>query len=458
MTRLLGDGESNLPHQEQQMWRRFVGRWGDRLFVLAVALGFHSLFTGGFRVHLGNLRVSNRGTVDAFVQATVILVIRHVLVPSPSILLRARRAYGRVISRFTSGAEHWNFIERVINSTSTWRFVLAVVVVTRLAVLTTGFLAAKWAKPIGDPLIDPAIVVSNRSPLATLNGRWDAGWYAEIAVTGYRWDPNEKKAQQNVAFFPAFPLAVRSANFLISSASSVSGHPIRLGKDRIYHSINVGVCLSIIAFAVALVFLERLARIDLGPTSARWTVVLAASYPFAYFYSASYTEAMYLAVVCGAFLFQRLQKLGPMIVCGLLVGLTRQTGFLVAIPLSLVALVDSQRNCRSPRVANLIGAMSPAIGTGIYCSFLLWRFGDPIAWVKAQKAWAPAHRWKLMFSSPDIGSYIVNHRYEVINLVPIYLAAAAAIKDHRKLTLLAVASMLGQLVAAYQFYGWRPLY
>ena len=44
-----------------------------------------------------------------------------------------------------------------------------------------------------------------------LPARWDTGWYLGIANEGYQFDPNYGPAvQQNIAFFPAFPISIRT--------------------------------------------------------------------------------------------------------------------------------------------------------------------------------------------------------------------------------------------------------
>ncbi len=76
--------------------------------------------------------------------------------------------------------------------------------------------------------------------------------------------------QQNIAFFPAFPLAVRYVS-------------VFFGRQPLW----TGVAISLVAFFWALVYLLRLAREHLGDEDRAVTaVVLLASYPFALFFSA----------------------------------------------------------------------------------------------------------------------------------------------------------------------------
>ena len=42
-----------------------------------------------------------------------------------------------------------------------------------------------------------------------LPARWDTGWYLGVAIEGYTWMPARTEIQQNIAFFPAYPMMMR---------------------------------------------------------------------------------------------------------------------------------------------------------------------------------------------------------------------------------------------------------
>ena len=42
-----------------------------------------------------------------------------------------------------------------------------------------------------------------------LPARWDTGWYLGVAIDGYRWEPARATVQQNIAFFPVYPMLMR---------------------------------------------------------------------------------------------------------------------------------------------------------------------------------------------------------------------------------------------------------
>ena len=48
------------------------------------------------------------------------------------------------------------------------------------------------------------------NPTRNLLARWDAFWYFDITTHGYRWNGNPLE-QQNVVFFPLFPVLMLRA-------------------------------------------------------------------------------------------------------------------------------------------------------------------------------------------------------------------------------------------------------
>src|SRR5258708_36746067 len=79
-----------------------------------------------------------------------------------------------------------------------------------------------------------------------------------------------------------------------------------------------GVLISLAAFAVGLLLLHTLVSLELGSDRADITVMLLAFCPMAYFFSAVYSESLYLALSVGCILQARR---GSWLSAGLLGGL-----------------------------------------------------------------------------------------------------------------------------------------
>lgn len=149
---------------------------------------------------------------------------------------------------------------------------------SRLLVWVAG-VGAVWVWGLSDraPGFDPAGVTGG--PLFAPAARWDAVWYLVIARHGYVDDPS-------AAFFPLYPLLLRG-----------------LGG-----SVAAGILLSCACLLVALAVLRELTALELGDEAARWTVLMLAFSPMAFFLSAVYSESLFLALTAGAVLAVRRER------------------------------------------------------------------------------------------------------------------------------------------------------
>ena len=295
--------------------------------------------------------------------------------------------------------------QRVWNGLRTgWRTeacqtVWPIVVVTRLAVLLVGYLAVV---SIGFPEGAPPIRVSDNEAV-NLALRWDTGWYLNIAMEGYRWSA-EDEGQQNVAFFPAYPLVTEGVATLLG-AQSIFRQPLdrppRLAMLRLQQRfLGAALLVSLLAFAWGMVWLYRLAREHLDEQATRAALLLLAAYPFAVFFSAAYSESLMLLAVVAAFYHFRHEKWIAAAGWGLLAGVTRTNGFLLAGPLGVIGLQQllARRTAARTRdelvrhavVAGMVAAM-PLVGVLIYSGYIYSLTGDPFTWREAHTAWGRSY-------------------------------------------------------------------
>jgi hypothetical protein len=197
--------------------------------------------------------------------------------------------------------------------------------------------------PLGDALAAPAAA-------------WDSVWYLAIADGGYA-DP------QRAAFFPLYPLLVRGGGWLVGS------------------SLVAGALVSAACFMVALVVLHELTRLELGAGAARWTVLALAWSPMSFFFSAVYSEALFLAVSVGALLAARRERwwlAGTLCALG---AATRSAGVVLVVPLALMML--EQR----PRARDALALALVPAGLGAYMAGLALAGHDAFAPFHAQDVW-----------------------------------------------------------------------
>jgi hypothetical protein len=200
--------------------------------------------------------------------------------------------------------------------------------------------------------------------LAAPAARWDAAWYLVIAHYGYS---PELSAFTGVAarsaFFPLYPLGIRGISAL--------GVP----------PVIAGVLLSLLALALALYGIHRLTTLEArrligtlaqagspaqareatagrGREAARLAVLVTALAPMAFFFSAVYSESLYLALSVGVFWCARQGRWAWVGVLGALAGATRSAGLVLVVPVMILYLYGP----REDRVPDFPGGLRPLGG------------------------------------------------------------------------------------------------
>lgn len=203
--------------------------------------------------------------------------------------------------------------------------------------------------------------------------RWDSVWYLSIAHDGYG-------DAARTAFFPLYPLLARVAGWPLGS------------------TLLGGVLVSLAALLVALYLLHRLATLELGRQHARPVVLLTAFFPTAFFFSAVYSEALFLALSVGAVYAARRGHWAWAGVVGALAASTRSAGVLVVVPIVLLYLYGPRGDRpgralargwrpRYPVRADLAWVALVPAGLAAFLAYLQWRTGEPLAPFHVQDVW-----------------------------------------------------------------------
>ncbi|HWG85248.1 MAG TPA: hypothetical protein VNT60_07215 [Deinococcales bacterium] len=198
---------------------------------------------------------------------------------------------------------------------------------------------------------------------------WDSDWYYLIARRGYFYDGNPLR-QQNVAFFPAFPLASGILWKTFGGAWSTWA----LAISWICH----------FCFLAGLHALARAVALPAGRAEA--AVWLAGLSPPALFGYAAYPTSL-IALSCTlALLF--LQR-RAWLAAGLAAGLATASGSLgiaAAVVVSGTVLLARAAG-RTTTSTALVSAAFSFSGVAAFSTYLWWRFGDPLAYASVQAAW-----------------------------------------------------------------------
>lgn len=199
---------------------------------------------------------------------------------------------------------------------------------------------------------------------------WDAGWYSQIATTGYTNAPNGIGARDTV-FFPLYPLTVKAVSLLVPN------------------HLLAGALASNAFFCMALVILYKLVAIRSDGRLARRTIVALAVFPTAFFYSAIFTESLFLLTGVSAFYFGERKKWAWAALMAALASATRSSGIFVVVGLVIVYLEQIEFQWRRIRYDILYLPLG-FLGLIGYMVFLAVRFGSPWLFITNQDApgWA----------------------------------------------------------------------
>jgi hypothetical protein len=233
---------------------------------------------------------------------------------------------------------------RRLESWPEWKIALVLAAVLR--VLYSG--AAAALAPFLHP--DPALIHSNAltenlPPPGSLHyallgiwERFDTLWYLRIAAHGY-------DLPRAVIFYPLYPAAIRMMSWILPATAAAL----------------------LVSTAGAFFFfwgLLRLARTELSEIGRLRMLLLLCVWPTSFVLFAGYAESLTLALIVWAVGFARDGRWSLATTCGVLAGLGRPSGVLVAIPLVVLAL-------QSRRVSSLIVLLTPA-GLLSYWGWLRW--------------------------------------------------------------------------------------
>jgi hypothetical protein len=244
--------------------------------------------------------------------------------------------------------------------------------------------------PVYNPVFDPYTIFLHWK-------QWDADWYLAIASLGHY-------SKESTVYFPLYPQLIQWGGNIF-------------GPESLF---SVAMAISWIASLPAFIGIALLAAYDnKSDAYAMPTLRVTIAYPLMFFLAAPYTESLFLALAVWALYLARRGIWFFSALCAVFAMLTRSTGIILWLPMvwelgsqfhwwsSIQSawknksipwypavfkekfLSDSQFRWNWIKNALSAIAMVGAIPLGllIYMIDCYNRFGDPIAFISAEKAW-----------------------------------------------------------------------
>jgi hypothetical protein len=217
--------------------------------------------------------------------------------------------------------------------------------------------------------------------------RWDSVWYLQIIQNGY--------TLKRAAFFPLYSLLIGLFSLFTGNLSTA------------------GLWVSNIAFFVALFYIYAIAKQEFDDGTASRAVFYIAAAPAAFFFSTVYTESVFLLFVAAGFYYASNGKWLLAAIVGALASATRLGGALVAVfiffeaiwqqgvrfipkPWSVQAQIKLLTNDLRliPKAwKGILASVFSLSGLIAYMVYLTQKFGDPLAFLHAEKNWNKVISW-----------------------------------------------------------------
>lgn len=239
---------------------------------------------------------------------------------------------------------------------------------TRIALIVTGF-AALTMFPVHPVESWMGLAFPNHH---LIDGwvRWDSFWYESIIDPDPRFVP---PGLSNANFFPFY-----------SWVSWIASMPFRLFFDLEHAFYGGALLVSSVSFLLALKAIEVMARALTDDAVAARTVWLIAVFPFSFFFTAVYADALYLCLCAWSLLFAYEKKWYAACALAAMASMTRIPGVALFPALGLEYLRQQDWKLKVGREAMVCIAIL-AIGPLVIAGYYEWRYGNPLEFLHARQ-------------------------------------------------------------------------
>jgi hypothetical protein len=270
---------------------------------------------------------------------------------------------------------------------------------------------------------------------------WDGIWYLTIAHSGY------EGGSALSAFFPLYPVSVRLAAGDVRSGAAL---------------LVAAYAVSALALVAALTLLHKLVELELGERFTRPVLFLVALWPGSLFFSAPYSESLFLALSIGVFYSARTQRFALASALCAAATATRPTGVLLILPLAWMAWKGGRLRWLVLAPLGAVAFSAGLAGAGL----------KPFAWFSVERGWGHVFRGPVL-GAWDAASAGAKGAGQLVSWAPVDHVVAAENALYLFFLVFAVVALVGifrRLPPAYGIYtlvslvaaisapvGWQPL-
>ncbi len=244
---------------------------------------------------------------------------------------------------------------------------------------------------------------------------FDGGWYAHILQNGYRTDISADPSigsKGNIGFFPGFPLMAYGFKAFFGA--------LRIGFTNVQSLVLTAFSFSVVSWTYLSLWVTR----EVG-VKRHWIYLLfCALYPFSFFMVLGYTEALFLSMTIGFFVWTEesleseewsWKKWSWLVIHGFIMCFTRFTGFVFVLYPVVRAIQLGHKKWPRYVLASLLSASAMAV---FFC-YLKIKFGQwDLYFVTEKKIWGtffdPSKLWppvslfdfKNPLNATNLGKYV----------------------------------------------------
>lgn len=205
-----------------------------------------------------------------------------------------------------------------------------------------------------------------------MHARQDSAWYFSIAHEGYRFS---KEEQSNVSFLPLYPVLMKYGYELLK--------PITPNLILYHRYLLSGTLISIISIFLATIILYKLLRLDADSKTAFLAIFLLLIFPTSYFFTAIYTESLFLFLAVCTFYFARKNQFVLAGLAGFFAALTRPVGIFLFIPVVIELISKKKELSQKIFILNSISLMLIPLGLVTFMYYLNQKFNNSFLFLEA---------------------------------------------------------------------------